>query len=128
MNNLLAASPIPIAPSGGFTGFGALGKVPDKSTGIALFTDFISKVIGVLTVIAIIWFVFTFITGAIGIISSGGDKQALENAKKKITTALIGLVLVIAAVFLVDLVGYFLGFSSGYILNLPEIFKSITNL
>lgn len=96
-----------------------------NGSAITIFTNFMSKVIGILTVIAIIWFIFTFITGAIGIISSGGDKAALESAQKKITTGLIGLVVVIIAVFAIDLVGYLLGFSVS-ILNLPALFSLIT--
>jgi hypothetical protein len=125
MKNLLAQESLQIAPDkGGFTGFGPLGKL-NGTDGIDIFTNFISKIIGVLTIIAIIWFIFTFITGAIGIISSGGDKAALESAKKRITTGLIGLVLVIIAIFVIDLVGYFLGFS-GSILDLPKLFGLIT--
>ena len=66
-------------------------------------------VIGVMTVVAIIWFLFTLITGAISIIGSGGDKQALESARKKITTGVIGLVVVIASIFILDLIGTIFG-------------------
>ena len=75
-----------------------------------------------MTIIAIIWAIFTLITGAISIISSGGDKQALESAKKKITMGIVGLVVVIIALFIVEVVGYLLG--------LPDIlnFQSLFNL
>jgi ABC-type transport system involved in multi-copper enzyme maturation permease subunit len=110
---------------GTFKGLGDSPLVnPAGTNGIKIFTDFLSKVIGVLTIIAIIWFIFTFILGAIGIISSGGDKAALESAKKKITTGLVGLVVVVIAVFVIDLVGYFLGFSVS-LLNLPGLFDLI---
>jgi len=98
---------ITIAPEGGYKGFGSLGNVTDD--GFVKFSNFLSMTIGVLTVVAIIWFIFTLITGAISIISSGGDKQALESARKKITTGLIGIVIVIAAVFIIDLVGTIFG-------------------
>lgn len=75
----------------------------------ALFTKGISVIIGVLTVSAGLWFIFQFFLGALGWLSAGGDKTAIENARKKITNAVIGLVIVIAAIFLIDLIGTILG-------------------
>jgi hypothetical protein len=111
-----------IAPNGGFTGFGPLGNLKGAS-GIDIFTGFISKVIGVLTIIAVIWFVFTFILGAIGMITAGSDKANVENARKKIINGITGLVIVIIATFVISLVGYLLGFD---ILNLSGMFSTIT--
>jgi hypothetical protein len=123
MKNLLAQSSIPLAPSGGFTGFGPLGNLPEKSDGIVILTGFISKVIGILTIIAIIWFVFTFIAGAIGYMSAGGDKAAIESARKKIVNGVIGLVLVIISVFVVSLIGYLIGIPD--ILNITALFAKV---
>jgi len=112
MFNLIAqnSTSIPLGPKGGFRGFGSLGlENMDASSALGVFTNFLSTTIGLMTIIAIIWFVFTFITGAIGIITSGGDKTALESARKKITTGIIGLVVVIAALFLIDLLGNLIG-------------------
>jgi len=59
----------------GFSGFGPLG-LEGKSANEApsLFASFISSAVGVITLIGIIWFVFILIMGAVGIITSGGDK------------------------------------------------------
>lgn len=127
MTNLLAAE-LEIAPKGGFTGFGKLG-LKDGSTAAnapATFTTFISSVIGVITIVAIIWFVFLFISGAISYMASGGDKGAIETARKKIINGVIGLVLVIIAIFVINLIGYLLGVPN--ILNFGELFSSITTL
>lgn len=115
---------VSIAPNGGFKGLGTSPLGNPGTNGIGVLTNFISGVIGVMTLVGILWFIFVFITGAIGIISSGGDKQALESAKKKITTGLIGLVVLIAAVFIIDLIGYLFGFT-GSILDLPALFGLI---
>ena len=96
---------VPIGPP--INGPGPLGTPGTGAT--TLFDTFLSSVIGVMTIVAGIWFLFQVFTGAIAIISSKGDKQALEAAKKKITTGLIGIVIVVAAIFLVDLVGTILG-------------------
>ena len=104
-----------------------LGTSPlaNPGNGVDLLTKIISTAIGLMTIIAIIWFVFSFISGALGIMSSGGDKQALESAKKKISTGLIGLVVVIVAIFVFDLIGYLLGFGTGGLLNLSNLFTLI---
>jgi hypothetical protein len=65
-----------------------------------------------MTVIASIWFTFNLIIGAIGIMTSGGDKGKLESSRSRITSGLIGLVIVIAAVFIVQLVGSLIGLGS----------------
>jgi len=123
MQNLIAE--IKIAPENGFRGFGSLGLEGASAGGAGtVFNTFISTAIGVMTIIAFIWFVFTLFIGAYGVMSSGGDKQALEAAKKKITTGLIGIVLIISAIFLFQLVGYILGIPN--ILNPGEMIRLIS--
>lgn len=106
---------------GGFKGIGPLGN--PTGTGIDTFTKFISSTIGLMTIIAIIWFIFTLITGAIAMTTAGSDKASLENARKKITNGLIGLVVTIAAIFIIDIVGNLIGIPD--ILNLPALFTQI---
>lgn len=107
MQKLLAQNTLPLYPSGGFKvpGFGS-GDPQDAGT---IFNKFISSTIGLLTVIAGIWFIFQFIIGAIGILTSGGDKASLASAKSKITYGIIGLVIVIVSIFIIDLIGRLLG-------------------
>ena len=63
-----------------------------------------------MTVIAGIWFIFIFLIGAIGIITSGGDKGAYETARKRISAGLTGLIIVVFAVAIISLIGKVLGF------------------
>lgn len=79
---------------------------------LTIFASVISSVIGLLTIIAAIYFMFILITGAIGIIGSGGDKAAYEKARRQITTGIIGLVVAISAMFIMDLITNLLGISS----------------
>lgn len=108
---------------GTLSGFGPLGNPDVAQGGIGTFTKFISSVIGLMTIVAILWFIFVLVTGAIAWIGAGGDKAALETAKKKITTGLIGLIVTIAAVFVIQLIGKLIGMEN--ILKLPELFKQI---
>ena len=120
--NRLAAT-IDFAPnSGGFAGPGtgifAAGAAPATS-----FEKLISTVIGVMTVVAGIWFIFTLFIGAIGWITAGGDKGAVETAKKRISNGLTGLVIVVIAVFITSLVGQILGFD---ILNIAAAITTLS--
>lgn len=122
MINKLLSDSIKIAPSGGFTGIGTLGK-PSNGGAFLDFSKIISMAIGVMTLVAFIWFAFVLITGAISIIGSGGDKQAFESAKKRITNGIIGLVIVVASIFLLDLIGMIIGVDY---LNVFDLLNCIT--
>lgn len=121
----LAQAKIELGPKGGFQGFGALGlegKNPEDAPNI--FSNAISTTIGVITVVAIVWFLIQLLTGAISIIGSGGDKGKMESAKNKITSGVIGLVVVIAGLFILDFIGSLFGLEllnvGGAILNLVQ--------
>ena len=69
----------------------------------------ISNAIGIALIIAGI-LVFAFLVmGGIQWITSGGDKSKTEEARNRITAALIGLAIVAAAWAVMQLVSYFFG-------------------
>jgi len=116
---------IDLAPKGGFRGKGPLGlegDVAENAPGI--FNKLLSTTIGIITVVAFIWFTFLFITGAVSVMTAGGDKAAVEAAKKKLTSGVLGLVIVIAGIFLVELIGSLLGIEN--ILNPAAVIRDIT--
>lgn len=91
---------------GNITGEGTLGNPTDAPATLDLV---LSTIVGVLTIVAGVWFMFQIITGAIAWISAGGDKMAIENARKRILNGFIGMIIVVSAVFILDLVGTLLG-------------------
>lgn len=105
-------------PVGGFTLPGALGQNPGAST----LEIVITTAIGVITIVAFIWFTIQFLVAAVQIIGSGGDKNALAQSKSKLTTSLIGLVVVISAIFLIQIIGVIFGIS---ILNIAELIAGL---
>lgn len=108
MNKLLVEAGTKIGDP--LKGLGPLGLENDSPENAPqIFNNIISMAIGIMTIVAFIWFLFKLITGAIGIISSGSDKSALENARNNITMGIIGLVVTVAAIFLADLMGNILG-------------------
>ncbi|MEK7536707.1 MAG: hypothetical protein AAB559_02955, partial [Patescibacteria group bacterium] len=102
--------------------FGPLGLEQGQS-GISVFATFLSSAVGLITIIGIIWMVFIIVTGAVSIISSSGDKQALEGARKKITNGVIGLVVLVSSLFILSFIGKLLGLPN--ILDIATLFKSL---
>ncbi len=75
-------------------------------------TQVVSSIIGIMTIAALIWFIFQFLVGGLNWLTSGGDKGKLQQARDRITNAFIGLVIVIAGWAILALVGMFFGFDT----------------
>lgn len=123
LNNFIAQTPITLP--GEIEGFGTYGLegTVDPASSPSIFNNFFSTIIGILTVIAGIWFFFLLVTGGIQWISSGGDKGKIEEARQKITMGIIGIAIVVAALFVADIVGRILGFPG--ILNPGSYIESL---
>lgn len=63
--------------------------------------------------IGVIIFIFIFVAGAFGWITAGGDKGKLETARKRITHAIVGLLIMLLVFFLTQLVNAILGINIG---------------
>jgi hypothetical protein len=105
----LLAGPVPL---GNISGIGLLGNTAphsDPSGAMTLFERILSNLIGALTVIASIWFLYQIILAAIAWIGSNGDKQNIQIAQKRLTNSFLGLFVTVAAYTVTALVGRFLG-------------------
>ena len=69
----------------------------------------VSGFIRLIVVIAAIVFFFILVWGGIQWIVSGGDKAQTEAARNRITSALVGLVIVFAAWAILQLINVFFG-------------------
>ena len=65
--------------------------------------------ISLVLIIGVVIFTFVLVLGAISWISSGGDKAQVESARGKVTTAIIGLVLLFSAWAIINLIELFFG-------------------
>jgi len=92
---------------GDLEGLGPLGIDPQRSDMKA--SSLISNLIGILTIVAIIYFAFQVILAGYKLLTSSGDKNKASEAQLQITQGVIGIVVIIAAVFIVALVGKLLG-------------------
>ncbi|HOP38850.1 hypothetical protein KBB59_01185 [Candidatus Woesebacteria bacterium] len=93
----------------------------NPGTGYATdFGNMFSSILNVVMLIAAV-LVFAFlIFGGIQWITAGGDKTKAEEARNKITSAVIGLVIVAASYALINLIVNFLGFGS-----FNDVFKNV---
>ncbi len=88
---------------------GAISALPDNPFKITDLGGFISSVIGLGIILAAVACLLYLIWGGFDWITSGGDKTGIENARNKITHALIGLTIVVAVWAIFGLVQTFLG-------------------
>ncbi|MDD3532384.1 MAG: hypothetical protein PHW57_03605 [Candidatus Shapirobacteria bacterium] len=113
------AKEIPLAPDGGLTG---PGITPTEDIGGQI-AGIVSTVIGVLTVLAIVWFIIEFVVSAYLLISSAGDQEKTAEAKKRLTQSVVGLVIVIGAIFIINIIAYIAGID---FLNVGEFINDLS--
>ncbi|MCJ7740707.1 pilin [Candidatus Microgenomates bacterium] len=82
----------------------------------------LSGIIGFLTIVAGLWFIFQIIIAGYGWMNAGGDKNHLEEARNKIVNALIGLIIVVSAWVITGLIGKIIGLN---ILNPGAVLQNI---
>jgi hypothetical protein len=78
-----------------------------RTSGGEFFASAIPAAIGLAFVVGALIFFAMLIWGAIQWISSGGDKQALEGARGRVSNALIGIVLLFAAFAIIRVIETF---------------------
>lgn len=95
------AAPLPLGP---ITGTGTFQQYSTTaSTNVSLLEDLISKVIGIITIMAGVSFLVFFVISSLNWITAGGDKAKVEKAQQSITNSLVGLVLTILAYFILGI-------------------------
>ncbi len=124
LNLLLAEKFENLGQIGKGEGFGPWANITETTNASSILAKVITNALGAMTIGAGIWFLFQAIIAGYNYLSAGGDKTKIENAGRRLTNSLIGLVLVAAAYGLLALIGTFLGIE---FLNLGKLFSNITN-
>lgn len=95
-----------------------IGKqLPNKNFGVAapetggMIGTILKNVLIIFFTVGGIGTVIYFVWGAVDWILSGGDKEKVAGARKKMTTAIIGLVLLALSFFIIQVVGEIVGFN-----------------
>ena len=95
--------------------------LPESTNTVSSFSKLLSGVISVFFILAVLYFLFFFMTGAITYISAGGDDKKVQTAKTQITNATIGLAIIFLVYTLLQLIGTFFGIKDIFSLNLPNL-------
>lgn len=76
----------------------------------------VTNIISIFFTVGGLGVVIYFVWGAVDWILSGGDKEKISNARKKMTNAIIGLVLLSLSYVIINIVGQVVGFNPlGYL-------------
>lgn len=97
------------------------GIVPDDP--ISQLESLISMVLGILTIIGVIFFTIQIILAGYSFMSAKGDKEKIADARKKITNSILGLAIVVIAFGLAAFLANLLGL--GNVFNLVETLEPI---
>ena len=77
-------------------------QIPNGGTGIL--NAVMSNALTIFLIFAALFAGFVFIRGGIEWISSGGDKQKIEQARQRLVYGILGLILVLLSFFVVNFV------------------------
>jgi hypothetical protein len=84
---------------------------PIVTKGLGSIGDIVSRFLNISFILAGLILLFMFIVGGVGMIGSAGqsDPQKAEQAKKTLTSAVIGFVIVFTSYWIVKLIGRLIG-------------------
>ena len=82
----------------------------------------ISTIIGVITIVAVLFFIIKFFTGAFSMITAGEDKGKFTSGLEKIKHAILGLILIVASYSLIALLGTVIGIQ---MLDVGDLIRSV---
>lgn len=94
---------------------------PNKSAPLA--EKLISNVIGVLTLVAFIFFAIQIIFAGYGFLTAEGDKNKMETARKKLTDGALGIFVIVVALGFASLIASLLGIEK--ILDFTNFFNNL---
>ena len=85
-------------------------KVGTQNIGYTNISQFINNSITLVFIVAVVILLFMLVWGAVEWIFSGGNKDAVANARNRIIHSLVGFAILAVAFAIAKLAGQFLGF------------------
>lgn len=88
---------------------GRLDNIFDAPNASQFLAELLPNFVGLMFVVGTVFFIFMMLVGAVQWIMSGGDKAAIEGARGRITSALVGIILLFSTFALVKIIETFFG-------------------
>ena len=98
------------------------GVDPTSSPGLVL-EQLISKLIGILTLVGILYFIFQIIFAGYSMLSSEGDPKKIEMSRDRLTTGILGLFVIMIAIVLGSALAALAGINNP--LNVNDLINSL---
>lgn len=83
----------------------------------------LSNILGILTIVAVIYFVLQIIFAGYGFLSSEGDVKKMEMNRSRLTNGILGFFIIVVAIAVVSLLSQLLGL--GNVLDLNQMFTNM---
>lgn len=96
---------------------GAGITVTDTADATTKFETYISNIIGILTIVGVLFFIIQIIFAGFGFLSSEGDEKKMEMNRSRLTNGVLGLFIIVIAVGLGSLIAKLLGFENPLDIN-----------
>lgn len=110
MNKLLA---LDLGKIGGGIGLGPWGDIANlgggPSAASSAVVDIFSRILGVLTVVAGLWFIIQLITAAFDYINAGENEEQIRKVHQKLINNFVGLSIVVMVYALTAIIGRLVG-------------------
>ncbi|HUV42836.1 MAG TPA: hypothetical protein VMY36_02905 [Patescibacteria group bacterium] len=87
----------------------ALNPLVGTGEGLDIINLFLGNIIAILLIVGVIVAFIFLVVGAIQWMTAGGDKAALESARGKVVSAIVGLIALFAVFAIIKLIGSFFG-------------------
>ncbi len=106
--------------SSSYTNIGTGGD--GKPNPIANLVNFLSNLIGILTILAGLFFIVYFVMGAFGWVTAAGDSGKVEKARNKMVQGFLGLVVIVISYSLIGVISKVIGVD---LINLETTIRSV---
>ena len=97
------------------------GLRPEGRTGSALAQSIFDSIVTIIYSVGFVAFIVMIVWGGLDWILSGGDKDKIKSAQKRITTAIIGIAVLAFSFFIARVVGDLLGIKVLESVQLPSL-------
>lgn len=111
-------TPIKLLADKTYTNFSGAGIIPTNNVDATTkLENFASQIIGVLTLVAVIYFIIQIIFAGYSYLSASGDQNKIEKASKQLSNNIMGILIVIVAVGIGSLIAKLLGLNNPLDIN-----------